>query len=87
MLTACRDVELEVADDASDFATKVLSAMDPVRGDGIGQSARCRVLADYAWSSRLARLDDLIARADLVRLPLSTVPPLRPLAAASTSPR
>ena len=86
VLSAREGVELEAADDASDFATKVLAAMDPERGNDIGQRARARVLADYAWSSRLAQLDDLIARADL--RPLSPTPaPLRRFAAIPTSPR
>ena len=87
VLTARQGVELEAADDASDFAAKVLAVMDPERGDGIGRLARARILADYAWPSRLARLDELIARADLARPPLSTPAPLRRLAAAPASTR
>jgi sugar transferase (PEP-CTERM/EpsH1 system associated) len=87
VLTARQGVELETADDAFDFAAKVLAVMDPERGDGIGRLARARILADYAWSSRLARLDDLFARADSARLlPLIPVP-LRHLAAAPASTR
>jgi sugar transferase (PEP-CTERM/EpsH1 system associated) len=86
VLTAREGVELEAADDASDFASKVLAAMDPERAKDIGQRARARVLADYAWSSRLAQLDDLIARADL-HPPTPTPAPLRRFAAASASPR
>ena len=87
MLTARRGVELEVADDASDFAAKVLAVMDLERGDGIGRLARARILADYAWPSRFARLDDLIARADLARPQPSTPAPLRRLATAPASTR
>jgi polysaccharide biosynthesis protein PslH len=86
VLTARGGVELEVADQASDFAARVLAAMDPERGSGIGQRARARVLADYAWSSQLARLDDLIAGADL-RTPSATPAPLRRFASASANPR
>jgi glycosyltransferase involved in cell wall biosynthesis len=87
VLTARQGVELETADEAFDFAAKVLAVMDPERGDGIGRLARARILADYAWSSRLARLDDLFARADPARLPSSTPAPLRHLAAAPASTR
>jgi glycosyltransferase involved in cell wall biosynthesis len=87
VLTARQGVELETADDAFDFAAKVLAVMDPERGDGIGRLARARILADYAWSSRLARLDDLFARADPARLPPLIPVPLRHLAAAPASTR
>ncbi|HWZ70238.1 MAG TPA: TIGR03087 family PEP-CTERM/XrtA system glycosyltransferase, partial [Casimicrobiaceae bacterium] len=87
VLTARAGVELETADDASAFAAKVLAVMDPQRGDGMGRQARARILADYAWSSRLARLDDLFARADPARLQPSAPAPLRHLAAAPASTR
>ncbi len=82
VLTARQGVELEAADDASDFAAKVLAVMDPERGDGMGRLARARILADYTWSSRLARLDEVIARTDLARPPPSDAAPLRRLAPA-----
>jgi glycosyltransferase involved in cell wall biosynthesis len=85
VLTARPGVELEAADDAPDFAAKVLACMDPERGAAIGRLARSRVLADYAWSSRLARLDDLIERSDVVRPPSSAPVPLRRLVAARAS--
>jgi sugar transferase (PEP-CTERM/EpsH1 system associated) len=87
VLTARQGVELEAADDAPDFAAKVLAVMDPERGDAIGRLARARILADYAWSSRFARLDDLIARIDLAPPPSSTPAPLRRFAAASAGTR
>jgi len=61
-LSVQRGVELEVADDAPGFAAKVLALMDPTAGDDMGRRARARVLADYAWTSRLSSLDELIAR-------------------------
>ena len=85
VLTARPGVELEVADDASAFAAKVLACMHPEHGDGIGQHARARILADYAWSSRFARLDELIERTGLVRSPSATPAPLRRLVAAPAS--
>jgi polysaccharide biosynthesis protein PslH len=85
VLTARQGVELEVADDAPDFAAKVLEVMNPERGEGMGRLARARILADYAWSSRLARLDELIARTDPARSQSSTPGPLRRLAAAPAS--
>ena len=63
-LTARTGVELEAADDAPDFAAKVLACMDPSAATRMGRRARARILADYAWSSRLALLDDLLERAD-----------------------
>jgi sugar transferase (PEP-CTERM/EpsH1 system associated) len=82
VLTARQGVELETADDAVDFATKVLALMDPERGDGMGRLARARIVADYSWSSRLARLDELIAHTDRAYPPTSTPAPLRRLAPA-----
>ena len=61
-LSAQPGIELEVADDADVFAARVLGAMVPVHGAELGARARARVLADYQWSARLARLDDLLAR-------------------------
>jgi glycosyltransferase involved in cell wall biosynthesis len=77
--------DLDAADDAPDFAAKVLACMDSARGEGIGSRARARILADYAWSSRLALLDDLIERSDLVRQPFSAQAPLRRLVAVPAS--
>ena len=66
-LTARPGIDLEVADDAAAFAAKVLAVMDPAAGDRMGQRARTRILADYAWASRFARLDELIARGETPR--------------------
>lgn len=62
-LSARPGIELEVADDAAAFAARVLAVMDPGIAEGMGRRARERILADYAWSSRFARLDELFARA------------------------
>jgi sugar transferase (PEP-CTERM/EpsH1 system associated) len=83
VLTARQGVELETADAAADFADRVLAVMDPARGAAMGRLARERILADYAWTSQLARLDDLMARDDLARPPAPTPVALRRLAAAS----
>jgi sugar transferase (PEP-CTERM/EpsH1 system associated) len=85
VLSARPGVELEVADDASDFAAKVLAVLDPERGGDMGRLARARILADYTWPSRLARLDEVIARTDLARPQLSAAAPLRQLAPAPAS--
>jgi glycosyltransferase involved in cell wall biosynthesis len=66
-LTARLGVDLEVADDAADFAAKVLAVMDPAAAAIMGRLARARILADYAWASRFARLDELIARGETTR--------------------
>lgn len=83
VLTAKQGVELEVADEASAFAAKVLAAMDPSLGDSMGRFARARILADYAWTSRFERLDELLARGDTPRLaPSPTGGPQRAAVAA-----
>jgi glycosyltransferase involved in cell wall biosynthesis len=66
-LTARLGIDLEVADDAAAFAASVLAVMDPAAGDRMGQRARARILADYAWTARFARLDELMARGDATR--------------------
>jgi sugar transferase (PEP-CTERM/EpsH1 system associated) len=66
-LTARPGIDLEVADDAAAFAASVLAVMDPAAGDRMGQRARARILADYAWTARFARLDELMARGDATR--------------------
>ena len=55
-------VELDVADDAPGFAARVLELMDPARAAAMGRLARERVVADYAWASRLSSIDELLAR-------------------------
>jgi sugar transferase (PEP-CTERM/EpsH1 system associated) len=66
-LTARLGVDLEVADDAAAFAAKVLAVMDPAAAAIMGRLARARILADYAWASRFARLDELIACGETTR--------------------
>jgi sugar transferase (PEP-CTERM/EpsH1 system associated) len=66
-LSARLGVDLEVADDAAAFAAKVLAVMDPPAAAIMGQRARARILADYAWTSRFARLDELMARSEITR--------------------
>ena len=85
-LTARQGIELETADDAAAFAAKVLAVMDPASGDAMGRLARDRILADYAWSSRLARLDELLARGDNLRATqsIAAAPPRLAPAAVST---
>lgn len=58
-LNASAGIEFEVADDAVAFAAKTHALMDPATGEAMGRLARARVLADYAWTSRFARIDDL----------------------------
>jgi sugar transferase (PEP-CTERM/EpsH1 system associated) len=66
-LSARPGVEVEVADDAAAFAVKVLAVMEPAVGDGMGRLARARILADYAWTVRFSRLDELIAHGETTR--------------------
>jgi sugar transferase (PEP-CTERM/EpsH1 system associated) len=80
-------VELEVADDAAAFAAKVLAVMDPDVGESMGRRGRERVLADYAWPSRFARLDELLAHADAPRpAPVPASPSARPAIATVSAP-
>jgi sugar transferase (PEP-CTERM/EpsH1 system associated) len=83
-LTARPGSELEVADDAEDFATKVLAAMQPATGEAMGRCARSRIEADYAWDSKLTGYDALLAGSDEPRaIPASAAP--RPLAMTAGS--
>ena len=61
-MSARPGVELEVASDGAEFASKVLLLMDPERARRMGADARARVLRDYAWSASYARLDELLER-------------------------
>jgi sugar transferase (PEP-CTERM/EpsH1 system associated) len=53
-------VEFEVANDAREFAHKVLLLMAPGAGDEMGRQARRRILSDYNWDARLARFGELL---------------------------
>lgn len=85
-LSARPGIELGVADDAEDFATKVLEAMPPGAGDAMGRCARARIEADYAWTSKLAGYDALLASLDAPQ-PASTAAaaPPRPVAITASS--
>jgi polysaccharide biosynthesis protein PslH len=86
VLTARPGVDLEVADDAAAFAAKMLAVMDPAAGDRMGRLARARILADYAWTSRFARLDELIARGETTRpAPSPACASPRPATAAASA--
>jgi sugar transferase (PEP-CTERM/EpsH1 system associated) len=77
-LNASAGIEFEVADDAVAFAAKTHALMDPPTGEAMGRLARARILADYAWPARFARLDELFGYAGA----LQSAP-----ASASGSPR
>lgn len=78
--------DLEVADAAEDFATKVLAALQPGAGEAMGRCARARIEADYAWASKLAGYDALLAGSEAPSEP-SAAPatPLRSLAVNASS--
>lgn len=59
-LRATEGSEFRAAGDAAGFAERVLELLDPARGNAVGEAARRRVLADYAWQAHLATLDDLL---------------------------
>jgi sugar transferase (PEP-CTERM/EpsH1 system associated) len=56
-------IDLEVASAAREFASKVLSLMDPPRAASMGQQARAHVGRHYAWSAALRSLDELLQAA------------------------
>jgi len=59
-LTAVPGTDLEVGDDAPAIAARVVTAMEPVRGEALGAAARRRVLADYDWMTNLAAFGRLL---------------------------
>ena len=77
-LSALRGVEIEVAFEPDDFAARLLELMDPARAARMGERARERVLADYAWPASQRLLDELI---DGEVVP---APPRRPVPMAET---
>jgi sugar transferase (PEP-CTERM/EpsH1 system associated) len=68
-LSAQPGVELEVANEATAFAEKVLALMDPERAERIGTLARASVLREHAWPTSFEQLDQLLERS-------STPPPV-----------
>jgi glycosyltransferase involved in cell wall biosynthesis len=54
--------EIDVAQDAPAFASKVEAAMHPARAGRMGRLARERVLRDFAWPATFELLDELIER-------------------------
>jgi hypothetical protein len=59
-MSARPGIDLAVGSDAESFAAATLSAMQPPRAQRMGEQARARVLADYAWRTSLRQLDALI---------------------------
>ena len=77
-LSAQRGIEIEVAFEPDEFAARVVELMDAGRAARMGERARRRVLADYAWPASQQLLDDLI---DGEVVP---APPRRPVPTAET---
>jgi sugar transferase (PEP-CTERM/EpsH1 system associated) len=61
-LSARQDHELAVADDPAQWIERSRALFDPARARAMGQAARRRVLADYGWEQKLAKLDSLMGR-------------------------
>ncbi len=81
-LSAQPGSDLEVADEASDFAAKVIAVMQPAYGEAMGRHARARVETDYAWATKLAGFDALLSAEGAQQFASAVVAPLaRPLAA------
>lgn len=51
--------EVILADDTQSFAAACAN-LDPATATRIGAAARQRILADYSWTARLARFDDVL---------------------------
>jgi sugar transferase (PEP-CTERM/EpsH1 system associated) len=85
-LSAQPGIELSIADDSQDFASKVLEAMPPGAGEAMGRCARARIEADYAWAAKLSGYDALLAKLDAPQ-PASTAaaPSAPPVAVAASS--
>jgi sugar transferase (PEP-CTERM/EpsH1 system associated) len=60
-------LEFEVANDAREFAHKVLALMEPPAGDDMGRQARRRAVNDYNWEAQLSRIDRLLEAASAPR--------------------
>ena len=59
-LGARPDEEFLCAGTADEFARAVLQLLDPVVGERFGAAARRRILGDYAWQAKLAKLDAMV---------------------------
>jgi sugar transferase (PEP-CTERM/EpsH1 system associated) len=59
-LSAVPGTDIEVADDAADFAARTCAAMDAVHAAELGAAARARVTADYDWAANLAPFGRLL---------------------------
>jgi sugar transferase (PEP-CTERM/EpsH1 system associated) len=55
--------ELLIADSVDQWLDSLTRMCDPSERESIGDRARARVLADYAWSAKLERLMNLLAEA------------------------
>jgi sugar transferase (PEP-CTERM/EpsH1 system associated) len=69
---------LQLADEAEDFSTKVLSVMEPAAGAAFGRRARAWIEAECAWTSKLRGFDELLARRPTARPTSVATSPLRP---------
>ena len=57
-IEAAEGSEIVVADDAAAFAQRIVELLQaPERSAAVGAAARQRVLADYAWTAHLSRID------------------------------
>jgi len=60
-------VEFDVANDAREYAHKVIGLINPSVGDKMGQQARRRVVSDFNWEAQLSRFGELIENVSSVR--------------------
>ncbi len=59
-VTAVPGVDFEIAANAEDFCSKVLTVIRSKVGPSMGQRARARIIADYCWERNLAAFGKLL---------------------------
>jgi len=60
-LSALEGEDLEVADEAAEFATKIVALLtDRSAAEAMGRRARERILRDYSWQRTLERIESLL---------------------------
>ncbi|SOD39987.1 TIGR03087 family PEP-CTERM/XrtA system glycosyltransferase [Nitrosovibrio sp. Nv4] len=61
-ISASPDQELVVANDESEFVSRIITLLQCVPNRALGRAARARVLKDYSWNESLGRIDTLLSQ-------------------------
>ncbi|SEP27211.1 TIGR03087 family PEP-CTERM/XrtA system glycosyltransferase [Nitrosovibrio sp. Nv6] len=61
-ISASPDQELVVANDESEFVSRIITLLQCAPNRAIGCAARARVLKDYSWNESLGRIDTLLSQ-------------------------